>query len=179
MPDMSSQTETPCAAKRFKNYYDSERTKKWSYRKNISQILEESDLVSYCAKIGLKLSEIKFSPNDPHVQNVPTKLTIAPLNISEEDRVLKWMSAKDLLNMSDKKYVLLRKFLKKYSIDKLPCVHRIKRQRITIDNSFILYNNDFGFFWILHKKLNLFARNFWREMMIFVKVDQKKSKLSY
>jgi len=175
MPNSSSQTENQTFQRRYKNYFDCEEAHKKRYRNKIRSILEESDLKLFCDKIGLRIGEIKFTPND-HV-NYPPKLSIAPFYMSKELKVYKWMCLRDLVNISCKKYEFLRKFLKKNYIETLPCLDGIRAQQINLDNSYVLYQNDQGFFLCPKQKIQFVCEKFLERNDDFVKSGSKIIKI--
>lgn len=177
MPEISTQTETQFFARRPKNYFDCHPDYKQKHRNKIKQLLQHSDLKSFCEQIGLRIDEIKFSPNDLAFRLVPAKITIAALNISKELLVFKWMAAKDLINMSCRKYETLRKFLKDNYIGKLPCIDSVREQQIKIDNSFTLYQNDFGFFLCPQQKIKFVCEKFLERNKVFAESGIKKFKI--
>ena len=177
MPSIETQTDYLFLARNFQNYYDCSSTKKWHYRRQIKRLLAVSDLKFFCDKIGLKIQEIKLTPNDDDQRFVPTKLNVVPMNVNEETRVYKYMIVKDLLNISDKKYILLRKFLKINYIDHLPGIKRVNKQKTKIDESFILYYNDFGFFFDPAQKIKFVCEKFLERNAEFAKSGTKKFKI--
>ena len=153
MPDISCQTENVIFASREKNYFDYESDRRQILRNKIKDLVYQSDLKLFCQKIGLRIDEIKFAPNDTDFRLIPPKITIAPFNLSKEMVLFKWMTVRDLINISCKKYVTLRKFLKTNYIAQLPCIDNVRVQQINIDNFFCLYKNDFGFFLCPEQKI--------------------------
>jgi hypothetical protein len=139
--------------------------------------LESSDLERFCDKIGLRIDEIKFTPNDIIGRNISPNLTIAPFYMSKEVKVYKWMSLKDLINISCEKYEILKKFLKKNYLAAPPCLERVRTQQLNLDNSFTLYRNDYGFFLCPKQKIQYVCEKFLERNEEFVKSGNKKIKI--
>lgn len=177
MPDSTTQTENPLFARRNREYYDCSLSQKSRLQLKIKEYLFNSDLKVFSEKIGLKIKEIRFGPNDPDQRSISTKLTIAPFNISEEERVYKWMTVKDLINISDKKYIMMRKFLTSNYIDRPPCLDRIKVQMYNLNNSFSLYQNDYGFFVDPTQKIKYVCEKFTDRNPDFITTGEKKFKI--
>ena len=66
MPEAQTQTmnELSFMRRRLKNYFECESMNKFRNQNRIRLLLNESDLRIFCGKIGLKITEIKFSPID-------------------------------------------------------------------------------------------------------------------
>ena len=165
----------------LKNYFECESTSKIRNQNRIRHLLQESSLRIFCEKIGLKILEIKFSPNDENevnddnndLRNKSTKLTFIPFNINEEAYVYQWMIGKDLTDMSNRKYRLFRKLLKSIYFGRVPGVKKVIEQQKKLHNYFDLHKNDngFGFYFDPPQKIKFVCekfleRNAWNEEII-------------
>jgi hypothetical protein len=160
MPDVSCQTEKQIFARRKKDYYDCSISTKRLLRGKINFLIAQSDLKRFIEKIGLRIQEIKFGPNDAFQRQNLHKLTILPMNVNEDMKVYSWMAVKELTNMSERKYILIRKFLLKNCIEKIPSLERLSTLSRSIDNSFIIYPNDYGFFLDPSQKIKFVCEKF-------------------
>ena len=91
-----------------KNFFTCGKSQKISNKKLICQQTESlSDLSS---TMGLKINEIILSPENSQ-QSLP-KITILPVKISKKERIIKFVIAKDIANISNLQYIAQRKALK-------------------------------------------------------------------
>ena len=86
-----------------KNYFDYESDRRQILWNKIKDLVYQSDLKLFCQKTGLRIDEIKFTPNDTDFSLIPPKITIEPFNLSKEMVAFKWMTVRDLINISCKK----------------------------------------------------------------------------
>ena len=130
-----------------KNYFDLSRAqKKKSKNLIIGEVL--NGLNRYCNSMGLKVNEIKLGPDDTNEREeefVP-KLDISKVNITNQEKSYVYMVIKDFINLSSKKYKILRRLLDAHHIEKIPGYRRIYKIQKDLNNFFVLQKNDFGFF---------------------------------
>ena len=180
MPEISCQTENQILGPRQqKNYFDCGVTHKKVFQDKINRLINESDFKLFCNKIGLRIDEIRFTPNDFVERNISAKLTFVPFYLSKEMKVYKWMSLKDLINISCSKYEILKKFLKKNYLAAPPCLEIVRKQQLNLDNSFTLYQNDFGFFLCPKQKIQYACEKFLERNEEFVKSGIKRIKIRF
>jgi hypothetical protein len=164
MPDASTQTlihNRRILQGRKKNFFDCEERQRFNNIDKIKQLLQESDLNKFCNKIGLKVSEIKLTPNDDNVREIPTKVMILPFNVSDDTKVFRWMVAKDVANMSFRKYRLIRKSLKTIYFEKIPGWKKVFNKQHEINDFFRLEEpNRKGFFYEPYKKIQFVCEKF-------------------
>jgi hypothetical protein len=138
-----------------KKFFDCEKSQRFENINTIKRLIEESDLKKFCNKIGLKVKELKLTPNDDDIRDLPTKIKILPINVSEEDKIYKWMVAKDMTNMSCRKYRLLRKILCGLYFETIPGLKKVVTKQYEINDIFKLEApNQNGFFYDPSKKIS-------------------------
>ena len=180
MPEISCQTENQILGPRnLKNYFDCGITHKKVFQDKINRLINESDFKLFCNKIGLRIDEIRFTPNDFVERNISAKLTFVPFYLTKEMKVYKWMSLKDLINISCRKYEILKKYLKKNYLAAPPCLEFVRKKQLNLDNSFTLYQNDFGFFLCPKQKIQFACEKFLERNEEFVKSGIKRIKIRF
>ena len=102
-------------------------------------------LSQFCASIGLKIDEIILSPYiESEISEI--KVTILPEKKNKDFRIFKCLMAKDVTNLSCRKYTLLKKTLKDINVNGIPNIRLITNLQYKINNFFPIQNNENGFF---------------------------------
>jgi hypothetical protein len=140
----------------LKNYFKCSKRYQRVNRSKIRSILQE-----FCSKIGLKVESIILSRRKKNtgVFQKPPKLTILKNHISKSQLAFRWMKATDLLNISNKKYHLLRKLLKN-SPYILPSKHWITEMKLDLNDFFEIIPNDKGFYVNPEQKIQFVCKKF-------------------
>jgi hypothetical protein len=145
-----------------------------------------SNIEKFCQKIGLKVNQIILSgqrKKESHNQK-PAQITILKNIASKSDRAFQCMKAKDLTNMSDKKYILLRNLLKEINPIRLSSLQWINELRFSLDKIFEIISNDKGFFYSPEQKFKFFIKKFlvqnqdFKEKSIKIKLSADVTKIS-
>jgi hypothetical protein len=145
-----------------------------------------SNIESFCQKIGLKVNQIILSgqKNKKNYHQKPAQITILKKIASKSERAFQCMKAKDLTNMSDKKYILLRKLLKEIDPIRLSSLHWINELRFSLDKIFDIIPNDKGFFFSPEQKFKFVINKFliqnqdFKEKNIKIKLSADVTKIS-
>jgi hypothetical protein len=140
----------------LKNYFKCSKRYQRVNRSKIRSILQE-----FCSKIGLKVDSIILSRRKKKsgVFQKPPKLTILKNQISKSQLAFQCMKATDLLNISNKKYHLLRKLLKN-SPYILPSKHWITEMKFDLNDFFEIIPNDKGFYANPEQKIQFVCKKF-------------------
>ena len=140
----------------MKNYFKCSKRYQRVNRSKIRSILQE-----FCSKIGLKVDSIILSRRKKNtgVFQKPPKLTILKNQISKSQLAFRCMKATDLLNISNKKYHLLRKLLKN-SPYILPSKHWITEMKLDLNDFFEIIPNDKGFYVNPEQKIQFVCKKF-------------------
>jgi hypothetical protein len=141
----------------LKNYFKCSKRYQRVNRSKIRSILQE-----FCSKIGLKVDNIILSRRKKNagVLQKPPKLTILKKQISKSQMAYQCMKATDLLNISNKKYSLLRKLLKNINPFFLPSKHWINEMKFDLNNFFEIIPNDKGFYVNPEQKIQFVCKKF-------------------
>ena len=101
-----------------KNYFSLSKSQK---NKNKILIRNEAlgSISQICKSMGLKISEIKLS-SESNMDEEELKISVSENNYTKSYKAYIWLIAKDMLNMSRKKYKILRNLLKTNDFDQLP-----------------------------------------------------------
>ena len=137
-------SKNPLVRKR-KNYFDLSFSQQ---KKNKKLIKDEAmkSLNDLCKSMGLRLNEIKISPDDEPSKEILPKISLAENNFSNDYKAFVWMKIKDSTNMSRKKYKIMRKLLIKNYMEKIPGHKRVYKIQNNLNKLFVLQSNNFGFF---------------------------------
>jgi hypothetical protein len=140
----------------LKNYFKCSKRYQRVNRSKIRSILQE-----FCSKIGLKVDNIILSRRKKNtgVFQKPPKLTILKNQISKSQFAFQCMKATDLLNISNKKYHLLRKLLKNSPFI-LPSQHWITEMKLDLNDYFEIISNDKGFYVNPEQKIQFVCKKF-------------------
>ena len=103
--DNSSINENNTTFRRRKHYINCSYAQQKRNKHLISLHLE--NLAQFCKSIGFKIDEIILSPNIDNSQIHNTKIVIQENVLSTENKVFKCLMAKDITNLSCRKYSLL------------------------------------------------------------------------
>jgi hypothetical protein len=144
-----------------KNFFDCQKYQRFENINTIKRLIDESDLKKFCNNIGLKVSAVKLTPNDEDIRDHPTKVKIMQYNVREEEMIHKWMVAKDVTNMSFRKYRLLRTILNGIYSEKIPGWKKIFVKQNEINDFFKLEEpNQNGFYYDPSKKFTHVCEKF-------------------
>jgi hypothetical protein len=143
------------------NYFDCERIQRYRNVEIIKKLIYESDLRKFCNNLGLKVTELKLTPNDDNVRDIPTVVTVSPINVSEDAKIFRWTVAKDLTNMSCLKYRLIRKIFKSLNFGNIPGWKKVMKKQHEINDLFKLEEpNQKGFYYEPSKKIQFVCEKF-------------------
>ncbi len=128
--------ENVSSIRKRKNYFNCNRVQKWKNRNLIGSRL---DVISqFCGSLGLKIDEIIHSPINPinNIQTDLTKITVLEQDATHEYQVFKSLMAKDLANMSNKKYELIKTTYKDLKTIRMPGIKAVKKLQYDLNNFF-------------------------------------------
>ena len=151
-----------------KNYFLCTNNQKILQKKLICTHTE--DLSTLSQTIGLTINEIILTPEN-HEQSIP-KITILPENITNKERIIKFLMAKDLANLSNLQYIAQRKAL--LGIHKMPGLKKILSMQKKLNNFFAIDANDYGYYCSPTPKIRFVCEQFLLKNPEF---SQKKFKI--
>jgi hypothetical protein len=150
-----------------KNFFTCGKSQKISNKKLICQQTESlSDLSS---TMGLKINEIILSPENSQ-QSLP-KITILPVKISKKERIIKFVIAKDIANISNLQYIAQRKALK--GVLQMPGIKKIIKVQHQLNKFFAIEGNIFGFYCLPEPKIRFVCEQFLLKNRDFTKQNFK------
>ncbi len=159
---MSSSSESnysilPQIRKR-KNYFSLSKSQK---NKNKILIRNEAfgSISQICKSMGLKISEIKLS-SETNLEEEELKISVSESNNTKSYKAYIWLIAKDMINMSRKKYKILRKLLKINDFDQLPSSKSVFKIQHKLNAFFRLEKNNYGYFVIPAEKIKFICTQF-------------------
>ena len=129
---------------RRKNYLNCGPSQKNRFKNMI--IAQLNQVALFCNSIGLKINELVLSDNINHSNTEKTKITVLENNNSQKYKVFKCVMAKDLTNMSCRKYSLMKSTLKELNTIQLPGIKQLAKLQFALNNFFKIKSNDDGFF---------------------------------
>ena len=147
--------------RRRRKYFECDSRNQRINRNRIRNFLEGSNLEIFCQSIGLKVKEIQLVPIDIDNQEEdnPTKI-IVNQNLSNDFKIEQWMIAKDLTNMSRRKFRLWRQILQKIHFDNIPNWRDVEERHHEINELFPLKSNQKGFFLDPNQKFKYVCQKF-------------------
>jgi hypothetical protein len=113
-----------------------------------------------CKSMGLKINEIKLSAETMNDEEHDIKISVSENNFTDEYKAYIWMMAKDITNMSRKKYIILKKLLKKNDFDSIPGVQKVFKIQHKLNDLYQIRNNDFGYFLQPSEKIKFVCTKF-------------------
>ena len=136
-----------------KNFFSCEKSQKITNKKKLSRQAEAlSDLSS---SMGLTINEIILYPE---VQPSRPKITIFPKNVSPRERIIKFVIAKDIANLSNLQYIAQRKAL--LGIQEMPGIKKIINLQQKLNNFFAIDDNEYGFYCLPEPKIRFVCEQF-------------------
>jgi len=164
--------------RRRRKYFDCDSENQRINRNRIRDFLEGSYLERFCQSIGLKVKEIRLIAIEPENQETdhPTKVIVNEI-LSNDYKIEQLLIAKDLTNMSRRKFRLWRQILKKIFFDKIPNWRDVEEKQHEINNIFPLISNQKGFFLDPNQKIKYVCQKFLERNEEFVENDERNFKI--
>ena len=137
-----------------------------------------NDLANFCSSLGLKIEEIILSPILSDNNNTDnTKITIIENFKTKESQAFECLKAKDKINMSGKKYTLLKSTLRESKTIRMPVIEAVNKMQLNLNNFFEIKSNNDGFFIDPARKIKFVCEKFVMKNPNFIK-NKFKIKLS-
>jgi hypothetical protein len=169
----SNYSNLPLIRKR-KNYFSLSKS-----QKNKNKILIRNEALGsvsqLCKNMGLKISEIKLC-SETNMDEDELKISVSESNFTKSYKAYIWMIAKDMTNISRKKYKILRKLLKLNDFEQLPSVKSVFKIQHKLNDFFSLEHNNFGYFVLPAQKINSFVLSFYSRTRNSKKIIQEHLK---
>ena len=141
-----------------KKYINCDNSQKWRNREYIASQLD--NLSRVCSSLGLKIDEIILSPIFDNNNTEETKITINENFKTKESHLFEILKAKDKINMSQKKYKLLKSTLHQCKTIRLPGIELVDKLKHELDNFFAIKSNNDGFYIDPVKKIKFVCEKF-------------------
>lgn len=158
--------------RRRNNYFDLSKS-----QRNKNKILLKNEamrgLKRLCKSMGLKINEIKFSAETMNDEEHDTKISVSENNFTDEYKAFIWMMAKDITNMSRKKYIILKKLFKKNDFDSIPGVKKVFEIQHKLNDLYTIEHNDFGYFLQPSEKIKFVCTKFLRRSEKFKETNSR------
>jgi hypothetical protein len=166
---------------RLKNYF---KCNIRHQRRNRSKI--RNNIEYFCQKIGLKVDQIILSGRSKKIRynQKPARITILKTRLSKSEKAFQCLIAKDLTNMSDKKYLSLRTIFKKIIPIPLSSLVWVNELKFSLDKIFEINQNEKGFFFNPVQKLKfviakfLLKKNDFKDKLVRIKLSADVTKIS-
>ncbi len=141
-----------------KNFFDCGISQKI---RNKNLILMQTEALSnFCNSIGLKIDEIILSPKIDQLNVNDIKINILPYKMSKDLKIFKCLMAKDLTNLSIKKYSIMKQTLKEINGNSIPNINKILNLQYKLNDLYELQSNEKGFFIDPIKKIKFVCEKF-------------------
>ena len=142
--------------RRKRNYFKVTRQQQLKHRKTILQKLAEAK--EYAKSIGLEMESILLKRLDEN--EVSTKVIIKDkdnVEINKEDIVFKCLMAKDLTNLSCRKYKIVRMYL---NFIYMPGINRVLYLQKKLNAFFETKRNIYGSYSNAYQKISFFCKKY-------------------
>jgi hypothetical protein len=144
------------SVKELKNYFKCSERYKRINRSKIRNILQE-----FCSRIGLKIDHIILSRRKKKSRfPKPARIKILKSQITNSQMAFHCMKAKDLTNMSNEKYRLLRNLVKEINPIYLPSNNWISEMKFDLNNFFEIISINNGFYLNPEQKIQYVCKKF-------------------
>ena len=152
----------PIPMRRRKNFFDCESAQKERNKKYIK--MQAATLNAFCRSIGLKIKKLILNRNDDQItddqiQN-SIKVFIESQDFTNDERALKYLMAKDVANLSLKKYRLLRNAFMSIETCNIMGIKPLNSIKNRINDFFLLRENEKGFYLNPEQKILFVCRKF-------------------
>ena len=145
--------------RRRKNYTSCAQSQKTRFKNLIRLHLDH--LTQFCNSIGLKINEIILSDNNYNNNQMErVKKTVVENEMPKEFIIFKCFTAKDLTNLSSRKYSLMKSTLKEIITLRMPGIKAVTKLQFKLNNFFEIQSNDNGFFVDPQNKIKYVCQKF-------------------
>jgi hypothetical protein len=178
-----------------KKYLYCSRQSKYIKKQRIQTEMYTSGITEFCNRMGLKIDQVVLSPlkitdgqeneneeddeegfeleNDDRfeLQREPIKISVIENPVTEDYKLFKGLHFKDEINMSDRKYEILRSSLKEFIPFSLPRIVNVNKMKYQLNHYFDIKENENkkGFYVNPEKKIMFVCQKFIEENKSFKK----------
>ena len=143
-----------------KRYFDSKTSTRYLAKSNISNMFTQIN-GHLKRSLGLDIDSVRLI-NSTEPNNKKIKLLIENDGVTENEDgddviIAKTLYAKDVTNMSERKYLLFKKI---FSFTTMPSLNKLRLLKNNIDSIFNIYQNEFGFYVDPLEKISFILSNF-------------------